>query len=87
MTRKKDKGIKRTSRKTGAIILTAFVCIIALALTFTVLSWGEREKQIQEENEFRKLSCNEMLESYKQDNPKLFWKWDILVNKTNAGGC
>ena len=87
MTRKKDTPIKRTSRKTGAIILISFCVCVSLILALIFYSWDFREKQLQEENAFRQMSCQEMLDDYSKENPKQAWKWTAIIDKTNSGNC
>lgn len=79
MTRKKERGIKTTSKKTGAIITVAFLGILAASIIFMVLAWGEAEKLKQQEAEWCNLSQEEKTKDLK-DNPQQ-WKISALQDE------
>lgn len=79
MTRKKQHGIKTTSRKTGAIILILLVALIAFTLAITFYGLAELEKQYEKEEAWHKQPCEIMLEDYSNDRQP--WKQTALFNK------
>lgn len=70
--KKKAYFIKTTSKRTGAIILIAFVSILVLSISFLFYAKDFADKQKLYEDQWRLMSCEDMKEDYQKD-PYL-WK-------------
>ena len=81
MTRKKQRGVKTTSRKTGAILLILFMAGMAFFLTVLFYGMVEREKEIQKEDEWRNQSCEVMIKDFENDRQP--WKFATMTDR----GC
>lgn len=78
------------SKKTGAIILILFACLIVGATIFFILAWGETQRINDEIKNFRLLDCDFMAWQIEQDKANMElkqWKRQALQDKQIAGNC
>lgn len=81
MTKKKQHNIKTTSKKTGLYILILTVVIIAFGSVFFTLAIMESNEINQNENNFRLMSCQDMLSDFEKSPEQ--WKHTAIKDK----GC
>lgn len=83
MTRKNETNIKLHSKRTGAIILIVFACLVVIAGVWLYLVIDEASKIQKYEEQFRLMPCEEMEKIFKQVLPRIEWQRMAIIDK----GC